>query len=457
MRNALFLLALLVGAWSCGRASRPATLDGLARETIQSLEKSADRPKLEQSLYAIGPASIDAIRDALSDPAYTAKPELIAVLSALPDDRVQPLLQEQLQKRDPNAKRQALQGIAMQQRIPTAERLVAAANSNDEGLREWGLYALGRQGFPEARDLAIRASKDGSAFLRTQAARALRAFNDPDSLSTLRNLVREPDNEVKVEALISLARLAPHDPIVTSAIQKFPGEVGGLSPAGRIEQARMFGEMGPVAEPLLAKLMGDPDPRVRAEAAGAYGRLGRVADTKPLSRAIESDPDKQVRLKAANSIAKLDLPGAIPSIRKLLMSGNPELMRLAAETVIRMRCAEALGPFFLMGNLKDPEMQRYGAIGKMNQGLGDGKFFQLVDGVYADASSTRPEARQDAVGLVGVMPGPKSEAALKKLARDPDEKVRLAAMKWLKYRYGMPLGLPPVRLHPLPSWNDFER
>lgn len=459
MRAQIFLAAVCLTAWSCRSGSSSANLESQARKEIQRIGATAnlaDRRKHEDLLYGCGPAAIEPIQAAVATPEYSAKPELVAVLSAIPDPRVPDLLLQLAQSQDPDVARQALQGIAMPPRKPIPGPVFKLGASPDPGIREWMLYAVGRQGATAGRGYALGWRSDENLYIRRQCARFLGICRDSQSREALTKLANDEEGVVRLEGAISLSRQDPGHPYVIRAIQSVSKSLANASPADKIEGARILGQFPtPAAEKELAAFLGDPDPRVRAVAAQSYGRLGKAARFGPLSKSILKDPDMKVRVSAAGSISRLDLPGNVAALKSLLLSKDRTLMLLAAEAAVAMRNSEAAGAYSLMEKLPSTEMQRYGAIGRMNTGMGDGKFFRVVDGIFADAGAPEPDKREEAAGLLALMPGPKAEAALRKLSGDSDEKVRRAAMRSLKQRVRMPFGIPPVQLHPLPSWRDF--
>ncbi len=112
----------------------------------------------------------------------------------------------------------------------------------------------------------------------------------------------------------------------------------------RIAAARRLGEL-PDRRAVLALLeaLGDPSPRLRAEAARSLGRLGyRSLARASLLQRLE-DPDPDVREAAATALGRLQDSWAIPALRALAETEHTAQVRRAAWEALR-HIAEAQGP-----------------------------------------------------------------------------------------------------------------
>jgi len=89
--------------------------------------------------------------------------------------------------------------------------------------------------------------------------------------------------------------------------------------------------------PVLAKVaIDDNNPAVRAAAAAHMGRVG-VKDRRAvgaLAKVLEEDKEPTVRIRAVESLGFLQLPQAIPVLKKALEDKN---------TGVRIRATEVLG------------------------------------------------------------------------------------------------------------------
>jgi HEAT repeat protein len=83
--------------------------------------------------------------------------------------------------------------------------------------------------------------------------------------------------------------------------------------------------------------LGDPDPAIRALAAGALGETRSMAAVTPLGRALD-DPDPAVRLAALRGLARVGplARAAAPAVRRLVQSGPPDLREEAERTLARL-------------------------------------------------------------------------------------------------------------------------
>src|SRR5207253_2596857 len=113
--------------------------------------------------------------------------------------------------------------------------------------------------------------------------------------------------------------------------------------AARAEASIALGKIGKPALPDLREALGHPDPRVRAAAASALGKMNTDAeDALPDLTERLSDPDPRVRASAAHAVGRIGDQAvggdrgrdAIPALAALLADADAE---------VRLECAEALG------------------------------------------------------------------------------------------------------------------
>ena len=145
-----------------------------------------------------------------------------------------------------------------------------------------------------------------SAEIRRKAIEILSESGDKTVRPDIERLVRDPDLNVRTEALLYLAHHAHVDPLelmhdegdfadfsVSSAVVAFlarPGETQILEAAQqilttmvgepgdgrqrhRVEAARLLGELPDCFDPLLSNLLADPDPAIAREAIRSVGKL----------------------------------------------------------------------------------------------------------------------------------------------------------------------------------------
>ena len=188
----------------------------------------------------------------------------------------------------------------------TSDLMAAKLSTSDpqEILYALSLFELERQRavHPVIRSLL----KHSSPEVRQKAITTLSKTGDRTVLPEVELLLRDPDLNVRTEALLYLTHHAHIDPLelikdegdfadfsVSSAVVAFlarPGEtqileaaqqilanmVGEASPENkrhRVEAARLLGELPDRFDPLLSNLLGDPDPAVAREAIYSVAKL----------------------------------------------------------------------------------------------------------------------------------------------------------------------------------------
>jgi len=211
------------------------------------------------------------------------------------------------------------------------------------------LYALGmfeaerqRSAHPAIRDLLSHSDPE----VRQKALSILSAAGDKVALPEVQRLLRDPTLGVRTEALLFLGHHAYIDPLaaieelgdfpdysVRSAVAAFlaqPGEAQNLEAARNILES-MVNEAGPQG------------PRTRAEAARLLGELPDRFD--PLLSRLLFDPDSQVVCEAIHSIGMLRKRRLVPDL----------LDRIGDDKAVAAAAVEALGRFgdSIVGALRD--------------------------------------------------------------------------------------------------------
>jgi AAA family ATP:ADP antiporter len=188
----------------------------------------------------------------------------------------------------------------------TAELLATNLSASDPNdiLYALSLFEVERQraAHPVIRSLLSHPA----AAVRQKALSILAASGDKAVRPDVEGLLRDPDLNVRTEALLYLTHHAHVDPLeliqevgdfadfsVRSAVVAFlarPGEAQNLEAAQqilaamasepgaegqrtRVEAARLLGELPDCFDPLLSKLLADPDAAVAREAIGSVGKL----------------------------------------------------------------------------------------------------------------------------------------------------------------------------------------
>jgi len=276
---------------------------------------------------------------------------------------------------DPTVRRESVQllGRLGDKTVPW---LLEAAEDKDPAVASAALRSLGRAVRPElAIPVLVRAIGDDA--LRDAAVKALRSHGAA-ARDALDALAADPRPRVRAAALPLLAALDE------SAVASVVGAMTDPDPAVRAAAAGALGMLGATAAPALPglrALLEDPDSPVRLAAATALGRLGTNAEvavpdlldlmrrgdahdraaagralvsigpaTAPALGSLLSQPDQAVRNAARQALAELGEP-AVPAIIAL-MASDDETRREAAATLARIGAPAAQA---LADRLKDKD------------------------------------------------------------------------------------------------------
>ena len=169
----------------------------------------------------------------------------------------------------------------------------------DEGAEDWKkrvieLYDL--SGFTDAR---MRQLHSHSKSKRSDAARRLGRIGDPRTVPELKELLRDPKEEVREAALFALGRIGTREALESM--------LDALDSGGRWSQekvAEAVEEAGDESRRVLVGLVRDGNPSRRAFAAEVMGGIGGAEEAVHLEEALE-DEEVDVRARAADSLGRM--------------------------------------------------------------------------------------------------------------------------------------------------------
>ena len=149
--------------------------------------------------------------------------------------------------------------------------------------------------------------------------------------------------------------------------------------------------------PALIRLLSDPAPQVRGQAAAALGMLGDTAAVKPLLRA-STDADAPVRRESVGALGDFAGVSVAPDIMKFLKDPDHG---------VRVKAAEALGKIAdksavpsLLSALKDPSDEvRIAALLSLGK-IGDRTALPALQEALQDKDEAVREAAAEALGIM---------------------------------------------------------
>jgi len=320
----------------------------------------------------------------------------------------------------------ALPGSAVS---PLVAHLVAAFDRSTPVARARLVECLARLRSADTTDVLLHAADDPAETVRAPAVRALGGLGDGVGLDELARRLSDPSKAVKIAAVDALAMREGDEPLeiligglpgagpaVRERITDVLARSGGhlvqerLAALARTEADRdlrlgiiwTLGKLGAAeAVPVLAALVGDPDPRIRASAAGALGKIPGEESRRALIGATE-DRDARTRAAAVNALARAGgaTPGALDALASRLADPDP---------FVRNRAALALGR---LGGA-DAEAR-----------LGDPETASRVDEVTLLVARSLLGTEVGIEAVTRALADPEVEARFRALVRDQDEDAR---------------------------------
>jgi len=165
---------------------------------------------------------------------------------------------------------------------------------------------------------------------RWVAAASLGFSGRQEAVGPLASALKDSDEAIVVNALLSLAQLSPLErdviPTLLALLDRDSAWIrsGALSVLGKNLRPE---DAGRALLPLLAALQ-DPDDVVRNNALGALGRLRDPRAFDPLVRLLV-DPFPRIRIRAALALGELEDPRAVPALIPLLEDPSKPVVRAA--------------------------------------------------------------------------------------------------------------------------------
>jgi HEAT repeat protein len=288
--------------------------------------------------------------------------------------------------------------------------LIAALDDEAEVVRAEAALALAEVGPGDGVDRLLALARPGEGKVAQAAVVALGESNDPRVVPLLRDATESADGDVRFQAVLALARVAPESAetlaTLTKAAQDSDAEVRANVAAALADLAL------PQGRPLLETLLGDSHQAVRLEAALALAELGARAATQPLLAALA---DADVAPQAVRALGQLRDPEAAPALQQLCRRWTAAAPLKAAAAAALAALDDPLGWAELKGWLSSSRRE---ARGMAVYACGEHRLHQavpLLKPLLANERLPDREAVAQALGRIG------SEEALEALAAATDD------------------------------------
>jgi HEAT repeat protein len=243
--------------------------------------------------------------------------------------------------------------------------------------------------------------------------------------------LREPRAEAPLIDLLGEVGLQEHaaHALVSIGCNDRKAYARGLAhPDDTVRQGiiRCIAWIGPVGGiDLVAPLIHDPSPEVRAEAASAIGRLGDE-DAAMLLFELLSDPNELIQESAMAALSRMESERVVPLLLQALSSPDEVIRIRAAETLTRLRDPDT-APSLMVLARDEKEAVRRAAVKALGEVDAPG-VAQLLRSALLDKGSL---VRQQAVISLGKLQDPDSVSDLLPLLDDPDPKLRFVVIRSL--------------------------
>jgi HEAT repeat protein len=273
------------------------------------------------------------------------------------------------------------------------------------------------------------------------ALRHLSAVPETD-LPSLWTALRESPAARREELVRSIERSDP-ERLGTLALQN----VGAADPAGRVIAIGLAARAGSTeSTAAVLTALSDPDAVVRRTAASAMSTLRTAGAVAALTRAL-GDPQVDVRVEAVRALGLIDDEGVPPVLIDALKDPELRVREMATDALAHWHSPAVARK--LAAVLSSPDLRRPAGdvLSRMGQpavapliavaaghdveaAASAGALLERIAGASAFAtmlSSVDPEARFQAVQVLGAMGGTVAADALLEALSDPDVRIRARA------------------------------
>lgn len=262
---------------------------------------------------------------------------LLTLLIAQPNVTAWDILNQGVNDKNPERRKQAIAAVASVGLAPEAVKLEESALMNDEDsvVRQTAAAGLGQMKAKQSIPLLQKALNDRSGEVAFQAAKSLWEMGDRSSRDTLQEVLtgQRKDAMGVREGAMRDARAKLHSPraLARMGIKEASGALLGPFALGVSAAEDMMKDTGAPGRALAATLLGqecddrtlqvlektlkeDKNAAVKAAAARGMGQCGNL-DSVPKLEQYLSDSRDTVRFMAAAAIVKLSMAGPGPPPR----------------------------------------------------------------------------------------------------------------------------------------------
>ncbi|HEX8688474.1 MAG TPA: HEAT repeat domain-containing protein, partial [Pyrinomonadaceae bacterium] len=334
-------LALVVGG-----------LEGAAVErALTRLLGHADaRGEVIEALVRHGSRVTDLLIEQLGSEDLEIRKSAVVALGRIGDARAAPALIEVLGA-DEELLIPAADALAKIGDLRAFDALLALVGDSHAGVRQAAVGALNSLGPPAMPGRVLPLLEDADPNVRESAVKIAGYFGYPECADLLLERCRDEDERVRRAAVEHLPFLEDEraTPALVRALRQETPRVRAAA-AGALALAE-----GPEVSAALLEALGVEDSWVRYFAARSLGRLKVAGSADALARLARDDKANHVRIAAVEALGHVGGETAVRAVAPLLKSGEPDLVRVAAGALGRMRHDDARPP--LLEALQSPDAE----------------------------------------------------------------------------------------------------
>ena len=275
------------------------------------------------------------------------------------------------------------------------QTILTAMAHADPRLRGAAFEAILLTSPKEATPALLAKLERAPANLKTTILRALTTLADPSAKEGFLTCVADTNEHVRMEALRGLGKVG--DGSVVPVLAK--ATVAG-GPSGDTARRSLDGLQAGDVNDALVKMLKDPGPKLRAEAARSLGARHATSAVPALLRAGE-DKDSNARNAALKALSGLAKPDHVDALVRLAASSSDQSTRDTAIAAITA------------ASMSNPDQEK--------------RAVPIVAG-YANASA---QGKLVLLTVLGRLGGTQALDTLKKACSDPNEEVQKAAVRAL--------------------------
>jgi HEAT repeat protein len=312
-------LALVVG-WLEGAA--------VERALTRLLGHADARGEVIEALVRHGSRVTELLVEQLGSEDLEIRKAAVVALGRIGDARAAPALVEVLDE-DPELVIPAADALAKIGDPHAFEALLALVGDPHAAVRQSVVGALNSLGSPLMPGRVLPLLEDDDANVRESAVKIAGYFGYPECVELLLERCHDEDERVRRAAVEHLPFLEDEraTPALVRALRHETPKVRAAA-AGALALTE-----GAEASASLIDALGDEDSWVRYFAARSLGQLKLVGSTDALAALAQDDKANHVRIAAVEALGSIGGEMAVRAITPLLKSGEPDLVRAAAEAL----------------------------------------------------------------------------------------------------------------------------